>query len=120
MAASDNLLNASLNAVDGTAGTTNYGAFVSQHTAAPSNAGSNEYASTTRQAETWNAAATHVKTNSGAVTFTNSGATPVTHVGTWTLVSAGVFGIGIALGSSVTAATITVAAGALSITGAAT
>lgn len=120
MAASDNLLNAAINAIDGTAGSTNYAAFISQHTAAPSAAGSNEYASTTRQACTWNAAATHAKTNSTALTFTNNGATPVTDLGTWTLVSGGTFGIGIHLASSVQAASISAAAGALSVAGAAT
>lgn len=119
MAASDALLNQALDAVSGTAATVNYVAFASCHTAAPNNAGSNEYAGVTRQAETWNAGSTHAKTNAGALSFTTSGSTAVTDIGTWTLVSAGVFGIGIHLSSSVTATTITVAAGALNLAGSA-
>lgn len=117
MAASDTALNQGLDGLGGTVSGTNLLGFVSCHTAAPSSSGSNEYAGVTRQAMTWNAAATHAKTNSGTATFTTSGASAVTDIGTFSLVTAGVFGIALHLSSSVTATTITVAAGALSITG---
>ena len=90
-------------------------AFVSLHTASPGGTGASEYAGVTRQACSWNAASSRTKTNSSALTFTTSGATPVTHAGTSSAVSAGTYGIDIPLSSSVTATTITVAAGALSL-----
>lgn len=99
----------------GTGGTTNVMGFVSQHTADPGTTGASEYSSTTRQAMTWNAASGRAKTNSGTATLTNSGATPVTDLGTWSLVSSGVFGVTLHLSSSITAASIGVAAGALSV-----
>lgn len=99
----------------GTGGATNLMGFISQHTADPGTTGASEYASTTRLAMTWNAAASRAKTNSGTATLANSGATPVTDLGTWSLVSSGVFGATLHLASSITAASIGVAAGALSI-----
>jgi hypothetical protein len=122
MAASDTALNQSLDALGGSlpGSPLNLLGFVSAHTAAPSSSGSNEYAGVTRQAETWNNAATHAKTNAGALTITTSGASAVTDLGTFSASTSGTFGIGIHLGSSVQAASITVAAGALSITGSAT
>lgn len=89
--------------------------FVSQHTADSGTTGASEYASTTRQAMTWNGAASRAKTNSGTATLTNSGTTPVTDLGTWSLVTSGVFGATLHLGSPITAASIGVAAGALSV-----
>lgn len=106
--------NAALNGLDGT-GSVNQVPFVSLHTATPGTTGASEYAGVTRLACSWNAAASGAKTNSTALSFTTSGATPVTHIGTWSLVSAGVFAIGMALGSTVQAATITIANGAVSI-----
>jgi hypothetical protein len=112
---------AALDALANTAPTVNYLGFVSLHTASPALTGANEatgggYA---RQAETWNAASgtspSCVKTNLGALSFTTTGVTANTHFGTWSLVTAGVYGLGGALTSSVTAVTITVAAGALSL-----
>ena len=90
---------------------------VSLHTATTGTTGASEatgggYA---RQACTWNAAASGSKTNSTALTFSTTGATANTHFGTWSAVTAGTFGIGGALTSSVTAVTITVAAGALTL-----
>jgi hypothetical protein len=96
-------------------GTTNVLAFVNLNTADPGTTGASEAASA-RQACSWNAAAARAKTNSTALTFTGqSGSTACTHFSTWSAVSAGTFGISGALGSSVTATTITVAAGALSL-----
>lgn len=107
--------NQALDALSG--GTTNVLAFTSLHTADPGTTGASEstgggYA---RQATTWNAAASRAKTNSSALTFSTTGATPQTHFGTSSASTAGTFGISGALASSVTATTITVAAGALSI-----
>lgn len=106
--------NQALDALSG--GTTNVLGFVNLNTADPGTTGTPGEASSTRQACTWNAASARAKTNSSALTFTGqSSSTAHTHFSTWSLVSAGVFGISGALSSSVTAATITVAAGALSI-----
>jgi hypothetical protein len=91
--------------------------FVNLAATDPGNNGAAESAST-RQACSWNAAATRQKTNSSALTFTGHAAgTPQTHFRTDSASTAGTFGISGALGSSVTAATITVAAGALVISG---
>ncbi len=99
------------------AGTVNVLAFVQLNTADPGTTGASE-ATSTRQASSWNAAATRSKTNSTALTFTGQAAgTPNTHFSTWSAATAGTFGISGALGTSVTAATVTVAAGALSING---
>lgn len=116
--ASATATNQALNGLDASGSPTNLAAFVSLHTATTSTTGASEatgggYA---RQAMTWNAASSGSKTNSGTATFTTSGSTANTHFGTWSAVSAGTFGIGGALTSSVTAVTITVAAGALTIT----
>ncbi len=121
MAASATALNQSLDALGGTLPGTpvNTLAYVSAHTAAPNASGSNEYSGVTRQACSWNNASGSAKTNSSALTITTSGASPVTDVGTFSAASAGTFGIGIHLTAAVTATTITVAAGALTIGGAA-
>lgn len=112
---SANLANQVLDAAANVAPSTNYLGFVNLNTADPGATGASE-ATSARQACSWNAAATRAKTNSSALTFTGQASgTAHTHFSTWTLVSGGVFGISGALSSSVTAATITVAAGALSI-----
>jgi hypothetical protein len=54
------------------------------------------------------------KTNSSTLSFTTTGTT-VTDAGTFSASTAGTFGIELVLDSSVSADTITVAAGALSI-----
>lgn len=105
--------NAALNGLDGT-GSTNVIPYASLHTATTGTTGASENAATggyARQAVSWNAASGGSKTNSGALTFSTAGSTAVTHLGTWSASSAGTFAIGMALGSSVTAASITVAAG---------
>lgn len=107
--------NAALDALANTAPSVNYLGFASCHTASPSTTGANEYAGVTRLAETWNAASSGAKTNSGTLSFTTSGASAVTDFGFWSLVSSGVYGIGAHLSSPVTAVTITVAAGAISL-----
>jgi hypothetical protein len=108
--------NAALDALANTAPSVNYLGFASCHTTpGPSTTGANEYAGVTRLAETWNAASSGAKTNSGTLSFTTSGASAVTDFGFWSLVTSGVFGIGAHLSSPVTATTITVAAGAISL-----
>ena len=120
-----NYQNQALNALDASGSPVNLGGYVSLHSASPGSpvlnaAGANENANTgsyARQACTWNAASGGSKTNSSALTFTTAGSVAVTHFGTSSVVTynTGPFGIGGALSSSVTAVTITVAAGALTI-----
>lgn len=115
--ASTTAADAALNGMAGT-GSTNYMTHVSLHTASPGTNGASENAATggyTRQACSWNAASGGTKTNSTALTFSTAGTVAVTHVGTWNAASAGTYCIGAALGSSVTAASITVAAGAITL-----
>lgn len=105
-------------ALDGlSGGTTNVLAYVSLHTASPSTTGANETSggSYARQACSWNAASGGSKTNSSSLTFSTTGSTAMTHFGTFSASTAGTYGVGGALTASVTAATITIAAGALSI-----
>jgi hypothetical protein len=116
MSYSATVANQALDSITG--GTTNCGAFVSLHTGAPGGTGANEatgggYA---RQACTWNAASARAKTNSSSLTFSTTGVTANTNAGTSSAVTAGTYGIDIPLSSSVTAASITVAPGALSLT----
>jgi len=112
---------AALNGLDGT-GSTNVIPDVSLHTSSPSTTGANENANTgsyARQACSWNAAnsGTGTKTNSTALTFATAGSVPVTHFGTWNSATygAGTYAIGGALTSSVTAASITFAAGSITL-----
>lgn len=105
--------NQALDALSG--GTTNVLAYTQLHSADPSTTGANELGSTTRLACSWNAASGRSKTNSSALSFTTPGTTAASHFGTFSAVSAGTFGIGGALTASVTAVTITVAAGALTL-----
>lgn len=112
--------NQALNALDATGTPTNLASHVALHTASPSTTGANENANTgsyARQACSWNAASSGSKTNSSSLTFTTAGSTAVTHFGTWSSATyaGGTYGIGGALSSSVTAVTITVAAGALTV-----
>ncbi|GAB3863426.1 hypothetical protein GCM10028801_31020 [Nocardioides maradonensis] len=105
-------------ALDGlSGGSTNLLAYVSLHSGSPSTTGANEFSGGgyARQACSWNAASSGSKTNSSALTFTTSGSTAATYFGTWSASTSGTFGIGGALTSSVTAVTITVAAGALTL-----
>jgi hypothetical protein len=107
--------NAALNGLDGT-GSTNVIPYSSLHTGDPSTTGANENPSTggyIRQALTCSAASGGNKVNSASQTFTTAGSTAVSYMGTWSASTAGTFAMGGPLGSSVTAATITVAAGAI-------
>lgn len=116
--ASNTALNQALDALSG--GTTNVLTAVSLHTATPSTTGASENANSgsyARQACSWNAASSGSKTNSSSLSFSTGGSTAVTHFGTWSSATygAGTYGIGGALASSVTATTITIAAGALTL-----
>lgn len=116
--ASATAANQALNALDASGTPTNLMAYVSLHSASPSTTGANENAATgsyARQACSWNAASGSSKTNSSALTFSTAGTVAVTHFGTFSASTAGTYGIGGALAASVTATTITVAAGALTL-----
>lgn len=118
--ASTTAANQALNGLDASGTPTNLLLAVALHTASPSTTGANENANTgsyARQACSWNAASGGSKTNSSALTFTTAGSVAVTHFGGWSSATygAGTYGIGGALSASVTAVTITVAAGALTL-----
>jgi hypothetical protein len=84
-------------------------------TAANENANTGSYA---RQACTWAAASGTTKVNSTALTFSTAGSTPVSNLAGWSSATygAGNKGIGAALGLSITATSITVAAAAITLT----
>jgi hypothetical protein len=107
-----------LNSLDG--GTTNVLLWVSLHiSTGPATTGANEVSggSYARQTSTWSASSGgSAKTNSTALTFTTTLSPTVTALGTFSLVTAGVYGIGATLGASVTAPSVTVASGAFSLT----
>jgi hypothetical protein len=107
--------NQALDALSG--GTTNVLAYVALHSASPSTTGANEFSGGGygRQSCSWNAASSGSKTNSSSLTFTTAGTTAATHFGTFSASTSGTYGIGGAFTSSVTAVTITVAAGALTL-----
>jgi hypothetical protein len=110
--------NAALNGIAGV-GNTNVIPYVSLHSADPTTSGGSENAATggyVRQACSWNTAAGGAMTNSSSLSFSTAGSVAVTHFGTWSASSAGTYALGGALASSVTAASITIAAGAISIT----
>lgn len=85
-------------------------AYTSLHTADPGTTGASEYAGVTRQSTAWSAGA-----NTGALTFSTSGASAVGYAGGWTAVTAGTYELGFVFGSSVTATSIGIAVGALTI-----
>jgi len=89
-------------------------AFTNLNTADPGTTGASESASA-RQASSWNVAGSRQKTNSSAMTFAPAAGVASTHFSTWSAVTAGTFGISGALTSSVTAASVTAAAGAFTL-----
>jgi hypothetical protein len=101
-----------------TGGATNLATHISLHSATTLGTGASEFSGGgyARQTMTWNAASGGTRTNSGTASFTTSGGTAATHLGTFSASTSGTFGLGFVLGSSVTATTITVAAGALTAT----
>lgn len=109
-----------LDGLDNHAGLANVIPDVALHTASPGTTGANENANTgsyARQACSWNAASGGSKTNSSSLTFPTAGTVAVTHVGMWNsaVYGGGAYAIGAALGASVTAASITIAAGAITL-----
>jgi hypothetical protein len=99
--------------------TTGWG-FVSLHTATPGTTGTSEVTGGTyiRVAVTWNAPSAGAVTNSNAITINLPAATTATHFGIWSASTAGTYYLGGALTASVgggSAATVTIAAGAISI-----
>jgi hypothetical protein len=91
-------------------------AYVALATGDPGATGANENPATggyARQACSWNAAASGSKTNSSALTFSTAGTTAVGYFFTASAAAAGTIGIGGQLSSAVTAASITVAPGAI-------
>lgn len=107
--------NQALDALDASGTPTNLMAYVTLHTADPGTTGASEatgggYA---RQACTWNGASGGSKTNSSSLSFSTDGATAITHYHTNSASTAGTWGLGGALTTPVTAASITVAAGAI-------
>lgn len=123
--ASINARNQALDAQDASGTPVNLLGFLSLHVGDPGSpvlnaAGANENANSgsyARQAVTWNAASGASKTNSSAESFSTLGTVSVTHFGTSSVstYNTGPFGIGGALTSPVTAATITIAAGAITL-----
>ena len=113
--ASNAAANAALNGLAG-AGSTNVIPYVSFHSASPGTTGASEMSGGgyARQACSWNAASGGSMTNSSALTFSTNG-TAVTHIGTWSASTGGTYAVGAALASSVSAASVTVAAGAISL-----
>jgi len=111
--ASSTAENQSLNGLDATGTPVNLMAYVSLNTADPGTSGASE-STFGRQACAWNAASGGNKTNSSALTFSGTSQS-VSYFSTWSASTAGTYGIGGALTSSVTAASVTVAAGALTI-----
>lgn len=111
-----------LNSLDATGTPVNLIAATALHVATPGTTGASENANSgsyARQSTSWSASsAGSAKTNSGALTFSTLGTVAVTHVAGWssTTYGGGTYGIGAPLGSSVTAASITVASGAISFT----
>lgn len=118
--ASTTAANQALNGLDASGTPTNLIGFVALHTATTSTTGASENANSgsyARQACSWNAASSGSKTNSSSLSFSTLGTVAVTHFGGWSsgTYGGGTFGIGGALSASVTAPTITVAAGAITL-----
>lgn len=114
--------NQSLSGLTGTlSGGVNVVGFVSLHVGDPGTNGANENASTggyAAQPATWNAPASGAMTNSNTLNFTTAGTVADTYFSTRNQASAtsATYGVGGALTSGVTATSITVAPGALSLT----
>ena len=99
----------------------NLGPDAALHTASPGTTGASETANSgsyARQAVTMNTASAGAVTNSTALTFSTLGTIAVTHLAWWSSATyaAGNYAIGAALTTSVTAASITIASGAASLT----
>lgn len=117
--ASANATNAALNGLAGV-GNTNVITHVALHVSSPGTDGSNENANSgsyARQACSWNAASGGSMTNSSALSFSTLGSVQVTHIGCWNSATygGGNYAIGAALTAGVTATSITIAAGAITL-----
>jgi hypothetical protein len=107
--------NQALNGLDASGTPVNLMAYTNLNTTDPGTTGAAE-ATSARQASAWNASSGGSKTNSGAMTFTGQSSTTAHgFFSTWTALTAGTNGMNGTLTTPVTAATITVAAGALTI-----
>lgn len=94
--------------------------YLSLHSGDPSTTGANELSGGTyaRQAVVFGAASGGVIANNAAIASPNAGSTAVTFVGVWSAVTSGTYKCGLAMGSSVTAASIAFAIGAITVTAA--
>lgn len=106
--------NNSLDGLEARTVTTNVLAFTFLCSADPGTTGANEN-STTRQSTAWNAASGGNKTNSGSLSIPTPGTVAETYFGTNSASTAGTYGLGGALTASVTATTVAVAAGGLTL-----
>ena len=96
--------------------TTGWG-FLSLHSGDPGTTGANELSGGgyARQAITWAAASGGSVGNAGTASFTTAGNVAVTYFGVWSAATGGTYYVGGALTAAVTATTITVAAGAITV-----
>lgn len=104
--------NAAIQAVLPTPGTQ----FLTLHSADPGTTGASEFTTVTRVAYAASTAASGSVSNTAAISVSNGGTQAALFIGIWSAVTVGTYTIGAALGSSVTAATITFAVGAAQFT----
>lgn len=110
-------LNTAVAAAGMTPGTTYY---LSAHSADPGTTGASELSGGgyARQAIVFGSASGGVIANNAAISIPNSGLTAVNHFGVWSASTAGTYLGGFVLASPVTAASISAAAGAVTLTAA--
>lgn len=110
-------LNSAVAAAGITPGTTYY---LSAHSADPNTSGASELSGGgyARQAIVFGTATAGVIASNAAITIPNSGSTAVTHFGVWSASTGGTYLGGFPLASSVTAASIQVPSGAVTLTAA--
>lgn len=108
-------LNTAVAAAGMTPGTTYY---LSAHSADPGTTGASELSGGgyARQAIVFGTASGSVIANNAAISIPTSGATAVNHFGVWSASTAGTYLGGFVLASPVTAASISVAVGAVTLT----
>ncbi|HNW62739.1 MAG TPA: hypothetical protein PKJ32_07040 [Piscinibacter sp.] len=108
-------LNSAVVAAGMTPGTTYY---LSAHSADPGTTGASELSGGgyARQAIVFGTATGGAIANNAAISIPNAGTTAVTHFGVWSASTGGTYLGGFPLASSVTAASISVAAGAVTLT----
>lgn len=109
--------NAALAGPLGTAGATNIIPYLSVHSADPGTTGASEISGGTyaRQSETWGTPGSGSVANTNSISVPIPASTTAAYVGHWTAATAGTYGVGAPLSSSVTfntAGTLTFAAGA--------